>query len=385
YQLGDYQPYIYKTDDYGKTWKRLTDGQNGIPKDWPTRVVREDPTREGLLYAGTEFGMFVSFDNGLHWQSLQLNLPNVPINDIKVYRNDLIVATQGRAMWILDNISSLHQLTAQSATGVTLYKPRDGYRTATAPALLGPQIDYYLPDAVSDTVKVVILGSDGKLVSRYQSGAAPIRAGRGFGGGGGGGGDDTENGGGGGRGARAVVGPPLNTVTKNVGFNRFAWSVQDSAGLGAPPGQYQAQLSVGGKTYTVPFKVLIDPRLAADGTTVADLVEQHTHNVRVRALIGEANGAASRVRDATTRLKGATGAAADTLKKVEAVAGKLLTQAVRYGKPGLQAHITYLAGMTSRGDQKVGRDALNRYAELKKEMDALLAELNRALPPKIIE
>ncbi|MEP6764587.1 MAG: hypothetical protein ABJB66_09770, partial [Gemmatimonadaceae bacterium] len=190
YQLGDYQPYIYKTDDYGKTWKRLTDGQNGIPKDWPTRVVREDPSREGLLYAGTEFGMFVSFDDGAHWQSLQLNMPNVPINDIKVYRKDLIVATQGRAMWILDNISSLHQLTVQGATGVTLYKPRDGYRTATAPALLGPQIDFYLPTTVSDTVKMVILDVNGKLVNRYQSGAAPIRAGRGFGGGGGGGGDD---------------------------------------------------------------------------------------------------------------------------------------------------------------------------------------------------
>ncbi|MEP6764978.1 MAG: hypothetical protein ABJB66_11730, partial [Gemmatimonadaceae bacterium] len=203
-----------------------------------------------------------------------------------------------------------------------------------------------------------------------------------------GGGDDAENGGGdggGGRGARAVVGPPLNTVTRNVGFNRFVWSVQDSAGLGAAPGQYQAQLLAAGKTYTVPFRVLIDPRLAAEGTTVADLVEQHAHNVRVRALVGEANSAVSRVRDATTRLKDATGAAADTLKKVQAVADKLLTQPVRYGKPGLQAHITYLAGMTARGDQKVGRDALNRYLELKKEMDALLAELNRALPIRVIE
>ena len=86
YLLGDYQPYLYRTDDYGKTWTRLTDGKNGIPADWPTRVVREDPDREGLLYAGTEFGMFISFDNGAHWQSFQLNMPNVPINDIKTHR-----------------------------------------------------------------------------------------------------------------------------------------------------------------------------------------------------------------------------------------------------------------------------------------------------------
>ena len=83
YLLGDFEPYIYKTDDYGATWKRLTDGKNGIPTDWPTRVVREDPDREGLLYAGTEFGMFISFDNGAHWQHFDLNMPTVPITDIK--------------------------------------------------------------------------------------------------------------------------------------------------------------------------------------------------------------------------------------------------------------------------------------------------------------
>ena len=116
YLLGDYQPYFYLTNDYGKTWTRLTDGKNGIPADWPTRVVREDPDREGLLYAGTEFGMFISFDNGAHWQSFQLNLPNVPITDIKVHRKDLVVSTQGRAIWILDNLSSLHQVNAQVTT-----------------------------------------------------------------------------------------------------------------------------------------------------------------------------------------------------------------------------------------------------------------------------
>ncbi|PYT04337.1 MAG: hypothetical protein DMF60_15670, partial [Acidobacteria bacterium] len=140
--LGDYQPYIYRTDDYGKTWTRLTDGKNGIPADWPARVVREDPDREGLLYAGTEFGMFISFDNGGRWQSFQLNLPNVPITDIKVHKKDLVVATQGRAFWILDNIASLHQLTSRvTASEVHLFKPRDGYRTRLNPNILGPMIE----------------------------------------------------------------------------------------------------------------------------------------------------------------------------------------------------------------------------------------------------
>jgi hypothetical protein len=172
YLLGDYRPYIYKTDDYGKSWKRLTDGSNGIPADTPTRVVREDPDREGLLYAGTEFGMYVSFDNGGHWQSLQLNLPNVPITDIKVHRKDLVVATQGRAFWILDNITPLHQLTAQTtSTDVRLLKPRDGYRTRTAPTVLGPNIDYYLPSVPSGPVTIEILDSSGALVNSYNSDA----------------------------------------------------------------------------------------------------------------------------------------------------------------------------------------------------------------------
>ena len=146
YLLGDYAPYIYKTDDYGKTWKRLTDGKNGIPADTPTRVVREDPNREGLLYAGTEFGMYISFDDGAHWQPFFQNMPQIPINDIKVHRKDLLVATQGRAFWIMDNLSVLHQLTpAVTKDAVTLFAPRDGYRTRVSPATLGPMFEYYLP------------------------------------------------------------------------------------------------------------------------------------------------------------------------------------------------------------------------------------------------
>ncbi len=381
YLLGDYAPYIYRTDDYGKTWKNLTDGKNGIPADWPARVVREDPSREGLLYAGTEFGMFVSFDNGGHWQSFQLNLPNVPINDIKVHKKDLVIATQGRSMWIIDNLSALHQITpSTSASAMTLFAPRDGYRTAAAPALLGPQIDYILPAGVRDTVRLEILDAAGKSMASYKSDAPVVAAGRGGRGGAAADPEDPEAAMAEGRfGARAQIGPPMNIVTKNAGFNRFTWNVQAASGLGAPPGAYQAKVTVGGVTQTVPFTVLIDPRLAAEGTTVADLKEQFEHNTRMRAMVAEANATVQRARQAETRLKGAAGAAADTLSKVKAVSEKLNTQPVRYGKPGLQAHISYLAGMTARGDQKVGRDALERYQVLRKELDAAILELNKAL------
>ncbi|HET9012245.1 MAG TPA: hypothetical protein VFN38_10560, partial [Gemmatimonadaceae bacterium] len=110
YLLGDFSPYIYKTEDYGRSWTRLTTGANGIPADAPTRVVREDPDRPGLLYAGTEFGMYLSFDDGAHWRPFQLNLPITPVTDIRVHRQDLVLSTQGRSFWILDDLTPLHQM-----------------------------------------------------------------------------------------------------------------------------------------------------------------------------------------------------------------------------------------------------------------------------------
>lgn len=376
YLLGDYQPYLYRTEDYGASWKRLTDGKNGIPADWPTRVVREDPDREGLLYAGTEFGMFVSFDNGGHWQPLQLNLPNVPINDIRVYHKDLIIATQGRALWILDDLSPLHQLTPQvSASELQLFHPRDGYRTRTGADYLGPTIEYYLPTAPEGAVKLEILDSAGNVVNSYSSDAPVATAGRG---GAGGGAVQEDPDAAPGRFGRA----PAPRVTKNVGLNRFVWDVRHSAGVAAPPGRYQVRLTTGSTTKTKPFVVRIDPRIAEEGTTVADLREQYEHNLRMRDLVSEVNRTVVRVQNAQSRLHGASGMAVDTLGRVQALAAKLLSEPVRYGKPGLQAHITYLAGMTSGSDQKIGRDALSRYATLKQELTEIRAELDRLLGPE---
>jgi len=375
--LGDYQPYIYSTDDYGKTWKRLTDGKNGIPADWPTRVVREDPNREGLLYAGTEFGMFISFDNGAHWQSFQLNLPNVPVTDIKLHHNDLIVSTQGRAFWIIDDISSLHQLTPSVATSdVHLFQPRDGYRTRVAPANLGPAIEYYLPATSNATVSIEIRNAKGIVVNSYSSEVPPMinRPGRGSG--------SAENAS---EDPDAPIGrrlgPPPPQVTGKAGMNRVVWDVRNKLGVTVPPGGYQARLRVGSTTLTESFNVLIDPRVAEDGVTVADLQDQYKHNMRMRELVNGVNQLVARVRDAQTKMRNASTSDNDTAAKVSALAAKLLSEPVRYGKPGLQAHITYLASMTANVDQKIGRDAVERYAVLKKEFDALRAEADRVLGP----
>jgi photosystem II stability/assembly factor-like uncharacterized protein len=411
YLLGDYQPYLYRTDDYGKTWTRLTDGRNGIPADSPTRVVREDPNREGLLFAGTEFGLFVSFDNGGHWQSFQLNLPNVPVTDIKIYHRDLVVSTQGRAFWILDNISSVEQLVpgrsgaAQAVAPpvtpveVHLFKPRDGYRTRVSPTLLAPMIEYYLPSAPTGPVIIEILDAKGALVNTYNSDAPAGGGGGGRGARGGGAGaaaggtgaagaepppvldPEAAGGGGGGGGGRGGRGGVTSRVTKDVGVNRFVWDVRHSSGLAAPPGAYQARLKVGAVVQTQPFALLIDPIVAEEGVTAADLVEQFDHNARMRALVASMTDVLARVRTARTALRGATGADADKAKRIDAIYEQIVNtpEGVRYNKPGLQSQINYLAGMTTGADQKIGRDAIERYDTLKKALDAIRAELDRLL------
>ena len=383
YLLGDYAPYIYRTDDYGKTWTRLTDGKNGIPGDTPTRVVREDPDREGLLYAGTEFGMFISFDNGAHWQPFQLNLPNVPVTDIKVHNQDLIVSTQGRAFWILDNISSLHQLSPQIASGdMHLFAPRDGYRTRVSPVNLGPAIEYYLPASHSGLITIEFADAKGVVLNSYKSEAATStgregRPGAGMPGSGGVTGDPEDPD----APSSRRGGAPPPRVTNFPGMNRVVWDLKNKDGVTLPPGQYQARLKVGDKTFAQNFNVLIDPRVAADGVTVADLQEQYEHNLRMRALVNDMNALVARVREAQSNNSTQWGGNGDAAMRLSAFARKLLTEPVRYGKPGLQAHINYLAGMTANVDQKIGRDAIERYAVLKREFDAVKAEADQMLGP----
>ncbi len=370
YLLGDYQPYIYRTEDYGTTWTRLTDGSNGIPNDVPTRVVREDPNRAGLLYAGTEFGMYVSFDDGAHWQPFQMNLPVVPITDIKIKNRDLVVTTQGRAFWILDDVSAVEQLAPTLATSQpTVFAPRDGYRTPTRPDLYAPGISYFLPSDSVGRVTIEILDARDSVINTYASAAD---AGR----------ERSAN----------PFGRGLTTrPTSRRGMNRFVWDGRsagavDTLGHATPrgplalPGRYRARVTIGTATKTVPIQLRMDPRFAADDVTLGDLERLYAHNLRVRALETSVNGMAARVRDAQARLKNATGAAADTLARVNAIADKLFVRPpVRYGQPGLLDQVEYLAGLTFSANQRIGQDALDRYQQLAREADALGAELRQAL------
>ena len=397
YLLGDFAPYIYRTDDFGKSWTRLTDGSNGIAADEPTRVVREDPDRPGLLYAGTEFGIYISFDNGVHWQSFQMNLPITPVTDIKIAHQDLVLSTQGRSFWILDDLTPLHQINPRITSGPnTLFAPREATRTtargggggrgAAGPQypLSGAAIDYYLAAAPSSDVTMEILDASGNVVRRFTSAApaavetappADVEA------------PPSEEG----DGAPRARGGPTH-LDKTAGMHRFTWDLrypgpwQNAAhpegpnGPLAVPGQYAVRLTAGSWSATQPLRLTEDPRVTQDGVTTADLREQFEHNLRVRDLVSDINRTVARLRAAQAQFKGATGAQADTiLPRLNELASHLITPAIRYSKPELQAHITYLYGMTTTTDQKIGRDAIERLTTLRQEMDARIGELNKIL------
>lgn len=401
YLLGDFKPYLWRTDDYGASWTLLSGGTNGIAANEPTRVVREDPKREGLLYAGTEFGMYVSFDNGARWRSFQLNLPATPVTDLKVHRDDLVLSTQGRSFWILDNLTALHQLATSTATGSAhLFAPRDAVRMRYAGSFGGvegsrndpadPQyppagaiIDYWLPPSYSGPVTLDILDSKG-IVLRSISSEGP--------------------------GESATAEPGMRQMStvrsgtprlpRNAGMNRFTWDLAlpgawspnvASSGRGGPtgptivPGRYQVRLTAGTTSVTQPLTVRIDPRAAADGITVADLQAQLDHNVKVRNLVSEVNRLVATLEEQRRRLSGAGAMAADTLRGTNALRATIVTPPVRYSRPALQAHIQYLYGLTSQADQRIGHDATERYLTLRKELDVTMARARALLGAGVID
>ena len=215
YLLDDWQPYIYRTENYGRSWTRLTTGKNGIPADFPTRVVREDPDREGLLYAGTEFGMFVSFDDGANWQPFQMNLPVTPITDIKVHRKDLVISTMGRSFWILDDVTPLHEFGDRlMASRAYLFQPREAYRMRYRGGFqrrgddpefppVGAVIDYYLQNETDGEVTLQVLDEAGRLIREFSS-APP---------------DHTD---------RKVMPERIGTtrLPKSPGLHRFRWNLR---------------------------------------------------------------------------------------------------------------------------------------------------------------
>ncbi len=381
YMFDDWEPYIYRTDDYGRTWTRLTTGANGIPADQPTRVVREDPEREGLLYAGTEFGVFVSFDDGASWQGFQRDMPVTPITDMKVHRGDLVLSTQGRGFWILDDLTPLRQLRESvAASRVHLFMPDTAIRMRH-PVTLGSEdqpeyptpgahIDYWLGEDAAAPLTLEIVDEQGKVVRSWR-GAPASNASNASNGAGAAGAPATRG---------AQPGSRGDALPTTRGMHRFVWDLTSEAVGGGrrggplvPPGRYEARLSMAGEETRVPVVVEIDPRVAADGVTQADLVEQYELQHRVLVAMNEVTDLIRQVQAA--RRDAPAGSAQAT--RLEALERNLVTAPVRYSRPMLRDQINYLYGLISRADQKVGRDAIQRYEELRRELDGYLAEMGR--------
>ena len=377
YKHADPRPYLYKTADYGRTWKRITDG---MPDGEITRVIREDPNRRGLLYAGTESGVWVSLDDGGSWQRLRGNLPVVPIHDLIVKDTDLVVATHGRAFWILDDLTPLHQAANGALEGdAKLFAPRPtvkwraykghgskpgpnrevayrlagsvgyGYREVKTPTgekrekLLdagenppsGVIVHYWLKDAPAGDVTLAFLDAEGNELRSFTSRRAPKAAvslvsptpteG---------GGEETPSP----DETTSPAGEDEPRPTKDRGANRFVWNLRgrdatklpDNKGRGGtiemlgapriPPGRYQVRLTVNGRAQTQPFEVAKDPRVAASD---AELREAYALAKRAHDLLTRTHDAVLRLRDVRTQAETWAGRAPALKDAARALAAKL--------------------------------------------------------------
>lgn len=307
YKSDDFKPYLYKTTDYGKTWTRIN---NGIPDGAFTRVIRADPVRKGLLYAGTETGIYVSQDDGASWQSLQLNLPIVPVTDllIKEPENNLIAATQGRAFWILDDLTVLQQMNEEASAGdIQLFKPAVAYRSpgggfpVPAGVALGQNppggavIYYYLKEQPKSEITLEFLDPNGKLIKKYSNKKA--EAGRELA-------PDEDD----------FFSAAVPHVMENVGLNHFDWNMRypdavrfpglimwggSTTGPRAIPGNYQVRLTVDGKTQTQTLEIKKDPRIESSQD---DFAKQFDFLIKVRDSVSEMNTAVIHIREARKQI-----------------------------------------------------------------------------------
>ncbi len=286
YKTGDFAPYLYKTTDYGQSWKKIT---NGIPAEHFTRVLREDPAQKGLLYTGTESGMYISFNDGANWEPFQLNLPIVPITDLALKDNNLIVATQGRSLWIIDDLTVIHQLSQASKNSNYLFKPKDTYRmggnsrkgslTTGMNHPSGVMTYYYLADPSDDEVKLSYLNIRGDTIKTFGT-------------------KDKKN--------KLEVKKGANYHSWNLegeGAERLDGMILWWASTDAPkavPGQYKVVLEVGDQSYSQPFTILADKNAETD---VAGMQRQYDFITDVNKTVDRAHKSIGKIRNINSQLE----------------------------------------------------------------------------------
>ena len=395
HQNDDLHPHIYKTSDYGKTWTTIV---KGISDTTFVRAVREDPKKRGLLYAGTEMGVFVSFNDGADWRSLQLNLPRAPIHDLIVKNDDLVVATHGRAFWILDDLAPLRQFTDEVAKqDVHLYAPATAYRMQTpdeAPpkSILvgqnppaGAVIDFFVKAPPKGETTIEILDGQGQVIRKYSSLKSevpdePLDP------------DDKK---------------PEKEIKVEAGLNRFVWNLRYESANRVPgyylweynggargplalPGSYQVRLTLDGKSQTAPLEVKLDPRVLV---SQADLEKEFNLLLQIREQLNRVYTAVNQIEDVRSQTDGmkrrlppdesarSVASSADTLiGKLVSVREPLINLRISANEdslayhPELDGQLAFLAMIVSAGCDCAPTDAaVKRFAELREQTDKAIA------------
>jgi photosystem II stability/assembly factor-like uncharacterized protein len=363
YQLDDFQPYLYKTIDYGKTWVPIS---RGIPSRAFTRVIREDPNHRNLLVTGTETGMYVSFNEGDNWQSFQLNLPVVPITDLAFQKREkeLVVATQGRAFWIFDDLPLLYQLTPGLPTeGMKLFQPKDAYRTLRGGFRMPPGgaqgqnpasgavVYYSLKEKPKDEVTLEFLDDAGRLIHKFSSkpqAKKPTAEGE----------DDEDS-----------LPPDAGRVPTEVGLNRFVWDLRYPDATTFPglimwagnirgpvivPGNYQVRLTANGKSETQTLLVKKDPRLNA---TPEEYARQLEVALQIHNKLSQSNDAVIRIRDIR--------------KQLDDYADRVKDQKVADAAKALARNLTAVEEALYQTKNRANEDPLNFPIKLNNKLAAL--------------
>lgn len=353
YKSDDFTPYLYKTTDYGKTWTKIT---SGIEPGHFTRVIRADPGHRGLLYAGTESGMYISFNDGKNWQEFNLNLPTVPITDLCIKNRDLIIATQGRSLWILDDLTLLHQLAESDLTGnYHLFQPRDAYliqagrggRDSGENPPNGPVIPFFLKNHPDSTEAIVlkILEESGKLIRSYRS-------------------DMVDR--------RLEGDSPLGGLEVKAGINQLVWDMDypgskrfpglimwggGTSGPVAPPGNYIARLVVGKDSSQVNFTLKKDPR---SESTEDDLHKKFEFLIETRNKLSETHQCITDIRTLRSELNALN-------KKIDTETHKELKDLVKT----INREITGIEEALYQTKNRSAQDPLNYPIRLNNKLAAL--------------
>jgi len=366
YQVDDRQPYVFKTEDFGKSWTKII---TGIEDGHFARAIREDLEKPGLLYLATEHGVYVSFNDGEMWQSLQLNLPDTPIRDLVLKNDDVVLGSHGRGFWILDDIRPLRAAVETSVKNeVMLYKPANPIR-----GIYNAAIQYYLPEKI-DSLKIEILDREGNLINTYISA-----------------GDSTAK-------DLPSRDTGLNTFTWDMRYpgatvfdGMIIWSARPQRGPMAPIGSYQVKLTALGKSHTTEFKLEMDPNL--EEVTAADLQKQFDLAISIRDKVSEANEAVILIRkiesqagelDAAQKKKTQTQLKI-LLDKLQAVEEDLYQVKNQSGQDPLNFPIKLnnrlasLQRSVESGDARPTDAAYVVFAELSSELEGHLAKLDEVL------